>query len=382
MMNVKRYDFIFAGGGLAGLSLAYRLAQSPLRDRSMLIVDRDAKNRNDRTWCFWAKQPTPFDDIVQCEWNRIHFVGDDFEKDLDLGDYRYKLIRGIDFYHFAQKQLSALANVEFRGGTVTAVHDGVDAAQVAVDGQTYVGRWVFDSRFNFKAFQPDPQRCHYLPQLFKGWEIQTPNDAFDLGAATLLDFRTPQENAMRFFYVLPFSARRALVEYVTLGPAKHEEALKAYIEKVLEIKDYEMIATEGGINPMTDYVFPRRVGQCVMNIGTRGGRVKPSTGYAFRRIQQDSAAIVRSLLTSRHPFNVPSDSSRYRLHDELMLEVMQRHGDEIKPIFTALFKHNPITRVFRFLDEEASLAENALLIASLPPHLFLQAMVKVPGPKI
>ena len=111
-----------------------------------------------------------------------------------------------------------------------------------------------------------------------------------------------------------------------------------------------------------------------MNIGTRGGRIKPSTGYAFVRIQQDSQAIVRSLLDNGHPFDVPSDSRRYRLYDSLMLDIMQHHGDGIKPIFTALFKNNPITRVLRFLDEQGSPAENALLIASLPPKLFLQAL--------
>jgi lycopene beta-cyclase len=45
----KHYDFILAGGGLAGLSLACHLANSPLRDRSILIVDPDTKERNDRT---------------------------------------------------------------------------------------------------------------------------------------------------------------------------------------------------------------------------------------------------------------------------------------------------------------------------------------------
>jgi lycopene beta-cyclase len=42
---MKHYDFIMAVGGLAGLSLALHIARSPLRDRSMLIVDRDAKER-------------------------------------------------------------------------------------------------------------------------------------------------------------------------------------------------------------------------------------------------------------------------------------------------------------------------------------------------
>jgi lycopene beta-cyclase len=60
-----------------------------------------------------------------------------------------------------------------------------------------------------------------------------------------------------------------------------------------------------------------------------------------------------------------------------MLQIMVRHGEQIKPIFTALFKHNPIERVFRFLDETASPWEDLLLIATLPPPLFLQALLRL-----
>ncbi len=378
-MNQKTYDFIFAGGGLAGLSLAYHLTQTPLRDASILIVDRDDKARNDRTWCFWTKQSTPFDPIVAREWTCFSFVGDRFQKEIALGDYRYKLIRGIDLYRMVHQELSALPNVEFVRGTVQQVEDGAGTAQVCVGEERYAGRWVFDSRFDPRAFQPDPARYYDLRQHFKGWEIETGKPALNPDVPTLLDFRTPQNHAMRFFYVLPFSERRALVEYVTMGRDDYDAALTAYIENTLKIRDYRIVAKEGGISPMTDYVFPRRAGERIMNIGIRGGRIKPSTGYAFMRIQQDSQAIVRSLLTRGHPFDVPPDSRRYRLYDRLMLEIMQAHGDQIKPIFTTLFKNNPIARVLRFLDEQASPAENALLIASLPPKLFLQAMVEMKG---
>jgi lycopene beta-cyclase len=371
---MKRYDFTLAGGGLAGLSLAYHLAHSPLRDRSLLIVDRDAKERNDRTWCFWTARPTPFDGIVHHGWNRIRLAGDGFERDIPLGAYRYQLIRGIDFYRFVRHELSAHANVEFLQGTVEGIEDGADEARVLVDGRTYPAGWAFDSRFNARAFRAHPERCHYLPQRFRGWEIETPADAFDPETATLLDFRTPQKGALRFFYVLPYSARRALVEYVTLAPDHCDRALTTYIERVLGVRGYRIVAAEGGTNPMTDYVFPRRSGRRVMNIGARGGRIKPSTGYAFSRIQRDCAAIVQSLVANGHPFDVPGDSRRYRLYDRLLLDVMQRQGGEIASIFTALFNNNPIPRVLRFLDEEGSLAENVRLIATLPPRLFLQAL--------
>jgi lycopene beta-cyclase len=114
-----------------------------------------------------------------------------------------------------------------------------------------------------------------------------------------------------------------------------------------------------------------------MTIGAKASRIKPTTGYAFMRIQHDSAAIVRSLLEAGHPFDVPADSRRYRLYDSMMLQIMSRHGGQIKPIFTAMFKNNPIERNLRFLDEVASLWENVRLIATLPPRLFLQALFRL-----
>ena len=101
---MKRYDYIMAGGGLAGLSLAYYMNQSVLRNKRILIIDKDEKKKNDRTWCFWEKEGQgTFDPIVFRAWQQVYFYGNDgFEKTLDLGQYTYKWIRGLDFYTFVK----------------------------------------------------------------------------------------------------------------------------------------------------------------------------------------------------------------------------------------------------------------------------------------
>ena len=52
---MTKYDYIIAGGGLSGLSLAYYLNHSTLRNKSVLIIDQDDKTKDDRTWSFWEK---------------------------------------------------------------------------------------------------------------------------------------------------------------------------------------------------------------------------------------------------------------------------------------------------------------------------------------
>ncbi len=379
---MEKYDLVIAGSGAAGLTLAHYLAHSPLGDRSMLIVDRDTKERNDRTWCFWTDRPTRFDGIVHRSWDRLRFAADGFQRTISLEPYRYQMIRGIDFYRFVRQDLSGRPNVEFLQGTVQRIEDGPDGARVRVDGTEYRGRWIFDSLFNISQLEPRPSRYHRLLQQFKGWEIEASESRFDPGAATFLDFRTSQKGAARFFYLLPLSERRALVEYVAcaanpLLSGEAEEAFRDYVGSVLGIDSYRILAREGGVSPMTDQPFSRRIGQSVLAIGVRGGRVKPSTGFAFIRIQQDSSAIVRSLSRSGHPFELPPDSRRYRLYDSLMLQIISRHGERAKSIFAALFENNPIQRVLRFLDETGSPWENLLLIASLPDPLFLQALFRL-----
>jgi lycopene beta-cyclase len=346
-----------------------------------LIVDHDTKERNDRTWSYWSDRPTPFDDLACRTWDRLHLAGLDGEMFVNLRRYRYRTIRGSDFYDHARRELAKHPNVTWRHGKVEAIEDGTAAARVIINREVVTGRWVFDSTQHRKTVLDD-DRYHQLKLHFKGWEIETPEPAFDPSAATFLDFRTPQNGATRFFYVLPFDERHALVEYtlfsnMPLLPREYEQAMQVYLRDVLKIADYQIARQESGVIPITDQPYPRRLGGRVMSIGTRGGRIKPSTGFAFVRVQSDSAAIVQSLIEHDQPFSIPDDSARYRLYDSMLLDIMEREPERIQSIFAALFKRNSIEHVLSFLDEQASFAQNVRMIATLPPGPFLQSLARM-----
>ena len=373
----KVYDFIIVGGGVSGLSLAVEMIRSPLRDRSILIIEQQAKNRNDRTLCFWTEGPSVCDEIVYRSWDRLRFAGDGTEEILDLGKYRYNMVRGIDFYRFAQEKLSAFENVEFIQGRVDRVEPAGSQSKVWVSGRSYTGKWVFDSRFRISDPKMGSEDYRFLRQHFKGWVVETQDARFDPQVVTFLDFRTPQKNEPRFFYVLPFSKNQALVECVFLSHDNYDRVLREYIGSVLGIKEYRILSQEGGINPLTDYPFARRLGQGVMAIGTMGGRVKPTSGYAFTRIQKDSAAIVQSLLKNGHPFDVPGDPAFFRLCDAIMLQIMDEHGDQVESIFARMFRTNSVERIFRFLDEMSTPVDNLGLISSLAQPLLIKLLMEV-----
>jgi lycopene beta-cyclase len=54
-------DYVICGGGMSGLSLAYYLINSKLRNKQILIIEPvERKEQNDRTWAFGKKGANPF----------------------------------------------------------------------------------------------------------------------------------------------------------------------------------------------------------------------------------------------------------------------------------------------------------------------------------
>jgi lycopene beta-cyclase len=364
---MKRYDFIIIGAGASGLSLACHLAASPLRDRSILLVERSLHEHPNRTWAFWERAgaslggPVPCSDIAFHTWRRLLVATPGRTLALRTHPYRYRAIHSADFHQYAYKRLSTFPNIEFLESGVRAIEDDQDAASISVGGEEYQGQWVFDSRFDPAGFHPS-RRYHYLKMQIRGWHIETHHPSFDPQVATFLDFRTPQRGQARFLYVLPSDSQHALVEHVACIPAneelmhEHEEeqVLKHYIARTLGVAGYEVVNQEEGVNPLTDCPFPRRRGTSshVMSIGIAGGMLKPSTGFAFARIQRDSAAIVRSLLEYGHPFDVPRAGWPYRLFEPLTLWAMANHGEQVGSLLTALFRIGHTPRILSFLDEK------------------------------
>jgi lycopene beta-cyclase len=375
------YDYAILGGGAAGLSLALALVRSPLKAGSILIVEKDAKNTNDRTWCFWSDVPTPLDRIAYHTWPNLRFCSPGVERSFALAPFRYQMVRGLDFYRAAHAELEQ-HNVTFVQASAE-VQDGQDCAIVQAGGREFSAAWAFDSRIRPEDMLPDP-RFNSLKQHFTGWEVETVAPVFDPQTATLFDLRTPQRGGVTFFYILPFSPQHALVEYTLFSPdllpaQEYDLALQAYLRDELKLEDYRILETEHGVIPMTDRPFPRRLGQRVMAIGSRGGRVKPSTGYAFARIQRDSARIVDSLVRCSHPFAVPPDPLRQRFYERLSLDVMAHSPEGGRAVFSGIFRRNPIQPVLRFLDDRSSFLDDLRVITACPPRPFLGAGFRLAG---
>ncbi|GAB3928611.1 lycopene cyclase family protein [Larkinella terrae] len=378
---MKKYDFIIAGGGMAGLSLAYYLSLSPLRDRSILILDKETKSRNDRTWCFWEKQEGPFESILFRKWNTVEFIGTTFSGALDIGDYQYKMLRGIDFYEFMKTHLARFPSIEFRQVTVNRVKDTPQGGFVIADDEPYIADFVFDSTHALKLNKPEN---HNLWQHFKGWTITTEKPCFDVGKPRMMDFRVDQQGDCRFLYILPFDERTALVEYTIfndqlLSDEQYETALLSYIDRFLDTGGYAIQETEFGIIPMSDEPTSERPGKHVVRIGTAGGYTKPSTGYTFQRTQRYLHEIVQNMVASGKPKRHKPPLRRFfkQFLDSVLLNVLQKRRHPADDVFTRLYQRNPPTQIFRFLDEDTTFAEDLKIMTTVPLGAFTIAALDV-----
>ncbi len=363
-------DYAIVGAGAAGLSLALQLTEA-FPARSVTLFDPGLGDLDNLTFAFWSPGEPPLTEAVSRSWSRVRVVADRTAEGA-LDAYRYHVIEGHRFGEIALARL-ATRPVSRVPVAVTAI-EPVEGGSFVVAGAARVfARWVFDSRLDLEAVPADPARNVALTQRFLGWEVETEADAFDDEAVTLFDFGVPQGRDVRFVYTLPFSPRRALIEHVSHHAHDAREDLAAYVA-AMGLPPYRIVRREAGQSPLTDAVFPRRAGPRWLRVGVAGGRLKPSSGYAFVRIWEDSRAIVRSLAEHGHPFALPADPAGFALLDGLMLRVMRRSPARMGAIFLRLFERNPADRVLRFLDEAATLDEVLALGSSLPPGPFARAL--------
>lgn len=373
-----QYDYIIAGAGCAGLSLAMHLCTSgKFTDKRILLVDRDAKQSNDRTWCFWEQRPGLFEPVVYRQWDQLWFHGTGYAEKLVITPYKYKMIRGIDFYNHCLKELRNYCQVQVCQEAVESVFSDGEGTGVVIQGRKIFSEYVFNSILFEK---PELRKTEYwLLQHFKGWVIETAEPVFDPAVGTLMDFRVDQQQGTAFCYVLPFSKNRALVEYTvfsgsTFTEDAYKQGLAQYIGDVLKVKEYKVLDVETGAIPMTNHRFSPGYKRLI-NIGTAGGQTKGSSGYTFSFIQKHSKAIVSSLLNGEDPLLL-NGRTRHHFYDSVLLNILQNNTLPGAAIFTKLFRRNKPARVLKFLDNESSFAEELQIIATLPTLPFTKAALQ------
>ena len=380
--QIKHFNYIFTGTGLSTLMTVYKMVLSgKFNGKSILLLDESQKKINDRTWCFWAEEKTIWDSIISKKWDSALFANEEFKRNLELKPYQYNQIRGIDFYSFVFEELSKHQNITFLNEKVTDINELETHVFVGTEENRYTCDYLFNSIYT-KAFVQSQTKYPVLQQHFVGWFVKSEHEIFNPEQATFMDFSVEQKGNTRFMYVLPTSKNEALVEYTLfsenlLPKEEYEKEIQLYLEK-LGTNKFEIVEKEHGSIPMTCYPFWKKNTKKVLNIGTAGGWTKASTGYTFRNSDKKSSDLVEFLHTSTTlRMTTFHKKNRFWFYDLLLLDILHRHNELGSTIFSSLFRKGNPKLVFKFLDEETSLAEDFQVILKCPKVHFIKALFRI-----
>ena len=345
---MKEFNYVIIGGGCAGLSLAYELEiNGRLKNKTLAIIETREEYKRDKTWSFWKVFDHNFDDCVIKSWNNFTINTSENSHELTNKKFPYQSIDSGKFYKKINSKLSTNSNVSFFKNLSE------------INSENSI---VFNSVYEKELDKSE------LWQHFKGIEIETSKNIFDEEIINLMDFNCDQRNDVHFFYTLPFSKNKALVETTWLSDLEDQSLkdydlqLENYIRNNLGIKKYKINFSEKGAIPLFYPSF--RNNNKVINIGSAGGMTRLSTGYTFLNIQEHSKYIVKNIdkIDKAKIFNL---GKKYRFLDKIFLRVLERYPEKMPKIFSDMFKTSSNT-VIKFLSNKSNFVEYMHIISKMP----------------
>lgn len=352
---MKKFDVVILGGGCSGLSLAYALHHhKKLLNKRLLIVDPRLNYSRDKTWSFWKVAPHLFEDCVMKSWSR--FKVNDRSKHI-TADCRSTPYQTIDSGAFYQKIRSRLLS-----NPAVTFSDDFNQSDT-------------QDALIFSSIPPSQTKNNGLWQHFKGIEIETATDCFNDQEFTLMDFNCDQRGHLHFFYILPFSSRRALIESTWFSRRDthledYDFQLRTYIRDTLKIGDYHIKFEETGAIPL--FHINQNSSSPYIPIGTAGGMTRISSGYTFLNIQHHSNYLARHIDNIQ---NLPRHKipAKYHWMDGLFIKVLDQHPHMMPMIFRHLFEKASDETV-RFLANKSGLKDDLRVILTMPKRLFIHTL--------
>lgn len=276
---VDKSDYLLVGGGLQNCLIALFLLHR-LPAASLTLVEADEALGGNHTWSFHASDiPKAYREAlapaVPHYWPGYDVCFPAFTREIHCG---YHAIPSPHMDRVVRGAFSEAPNGRLiLGGR--AQHVAADSVTLS-DGRRFEARHVIDGRG--LAGTGMDLACGY--QKFVGLELRLRCPG-PIAQPILMDARVPQLDGFRFFYVLPFSADRVLVEDTRFStnsrldiPAVRREIFRYAEANGLRID--EVCRVESGVLPMP-YATPASWPDTMpLAAGYRGGFYHPATGYS------------------------------------------------------------------------------------------------------
>ena len=193
-----------------------------------------------------------------------------------------------------------------------------------------------------------------------------------------MDFNCEQRNNVHFFYTLPFTPKKALIETTWLSNLEdnsltdYDDQIENYIKLNLGIEKYKINYKEKGAIPLfyPSYIKENKK----INIGSAGGMTRLSTGYTFLNIQEHSKYISKNI-ENIEKVKVYTIKKKYEFLDSVFLKVLKKYPKKMPNIFFKMFIGSSNT-VIKFLSNKSNVFEDFLIILKMPKWIFIKALFK------
>ena len=370
------FDLVILGGGCAGLSLSMALAAHGRRCPRTLVIESRTEYTNDRTWCYWGDRSASVPYQIRHRWQTMRVAHAGQSVALDCGSTPYHMVAAQDFYAAAQELIDRQPNITLSRGTSVVAEPSRNGGvwNIRTSAGNVTARSIVDTR---------PPRLPRrggatLWQSFYGQEIECSAAVFDPLSMDLMNFLAPDPRCVPFVYVLPLTPTRALIEVTVFGATPlASQALSSRLEAAVAQRvgdaPFTTLRSEHGILPMGLNEALISTHTSCIKVGVMAGGARPSTGYAFQRIQRWAGQCADTLVSRGHPVGHHPDPLPLRLMDRIFLDVLHANPNRGGAIFFSLFRGADPASVIRFLSGTAGLADSLAVVAAMPVPPFVRA---------
>jgi lycopene beta-cyclase len=363
------YDIIIIGAGVSGLILANEIIERT--NKNILIIEKEKNKLVNKNLCFWNQPSNILTTFAESSWENISIYIDGKRISLASQGIKYLRIKSSNLRKFFINKLRKKRNFTILNNqNIESVINDKKNIYIKVKENTYSSKLLFDSRI-----EEDDTEKKGLLQHFYGIEVMFKKNILNKGEVVLMDIQN-KGNLFNFFYILPFSKNRALIETTyfsqkNLSLNEYKTDIKRYINKHFNGYDYKIKSYETGIIPM--FKYKRFNSHNHIKIGLAGNWVKQSTGYSLQNCFLYSKQLVDCVIKGQKP--QIKEKRILNFLDKTFCIFIKNNPNKSKFFFENFFKRNNLEILVKFMTNSANIFQIFRIIITLPKFHIIKSLL-------
>jgi lycopene beta-cyclase len=372
----SRFDLVLVGGGLQNGLIALRAfhGAGAGREPRIAMVEAERTLGGNHTWCVHA-QDVPagarawFEPLVVKRW-----------PDYEVRFPRLSRTLRSPYAVLTSERFARVVAAAFEGRHGSRIVFGRRAMRLEADRVELDDGSVLEAPLVIDARGPDPSlvgtRAGY--QKFLGLELRT-EAPHGVARPLMMDAQCPQTGGFRFFYVLPFSEDRLLVEETrfsrsaALDVADARGSVERYAQRFGRV--IERVREEQGVLPMPwGEGAPPAVARSPLAAGYRGGYFHPATGYSLPAAIRLAELV--GVCVTRSPFG--ADWQRFQRQHRAQARYARQLNQLLFGAFAEADMYNVFERFYRLPEDlierfyalRMTVLDRARILVGRPPRGF------------